>query len=79
MAKIERYSKVEEGKVVSAEPGTKCPYCPPEHAKKTLMLEVDTINIYDSHGKGTLMHVVRCKRCKTFLSLFDPHDREKKY
>ena len=77
MAKIERYSKIAEGKVVTAEPGTKCPYCPPEHTKKTLVLEIDTIKTYDTHGKGSAMHIVRCKRCKKFLSLFNPQEGER--
>ena len=79
MKKIERYSEIAEGKVVTAEPGTRCPDCPQEHTKKTLIMEIDTINAYDTHGKGTIMHLVRCKRCKTFLSLFNPQEREKKY
>jgi len=53
---------------------TYCPHCKIAEGqqRENLILELDTIFILDKHNHKTSMNIVRCHKCKTFLSFFTP-------
>ena len=53
---------------------TYCPHCKivEGHERENLIIELDTIFILDKNTHKTGMNIVRCHKCKTFLSFFTP-------